>query len=115
MENREFYVMPSEAYRVVFTEEGSRFEKIDPEPIRIRIVDDAPCPYCGLDWPNRPKVGDRNGNWWWKCYGELFGRDCVVEWYLPEKRLVHLKEPYIPVAGKREVTYDELRQLFPGP
>jgi len=109
MEDREFYVMPSEAYRVVFTEEGTRFERIYPKPIRIRIVDDEPCPYCGRGWPNRPKVGDRDGNWWWKCYSE----DCVVAWYLPEKRLAHLRESYIPVAGRYEVTYDELRKLFP--
>ena len=110
MEDREFYVIPSEAYRIVFTKEGTKFERIDPKPIRIKIVDAEPCPYCGRTEPNRPKVGDRDG-WWWKCYSE----DCVVGFYLPEKRFATLREPYILVAGRYKVTYDELRQLFPRP
>ena len=109
MEDREFYVTPSEAYRVVVTEEGTEFERIDPEPVRIRIVDAKPCPYCGRTESNRPKVGDRDG-WWWKCYSE----DCVVAWYLPEKRLVQLREPY-RVADRYKITYDELMRLFPRP
>jgi hypothetical protein len=46
---------------------------------KIRVVpsEHGACPRCGaywghpnkeLDWPNRSKVGDEHGVWWWKCY-----------------------------------------------
>jgi len=30
-----------------------------------------------------------------------------------KKRLATLRDPYILIAGRYKVTYDELRQLFP--
>jgi hypothetical protein len=55
----------------------------------IKIVSDEQCPICGaiwghedksLDFPNRPKVGDENGVWWWKCYNPK----CEVGYYEPK-------------------------------
>jgi hypothetical protein len=57
--------------------------------MKIRIVADEACPKCGSIWghedeglnfPNRPKVGDENGVWWWRCYNP----DCSVEYYEPD-------------------------------
>jgi hypothetical protein len=56
--------------------------------ITISIVPDEACPKCGaiwghedklLDYPNRPKVGDENGVWWWRCYNPK----CPVSYYDP--------------------------------
>ncbi len=52
--------------------------------MKIRIVDEQPCPRCGaywghpdktLNWPNRIKVDDH-----WKCYNP----ECTVGFYDPE-------------------------------
>jgi len=57
--------------------------------VTIKIVDDVPCPECGAYWgnpsedlnfANRPKVGDENNNWWWRCYNPK----CKVSYYCPE-------------------------------
>jgi hypothetical protein len=104
MVGEEFVVEPDEAVRVIFTENGVEFVPIPKKPIRIRIVDEEPCPYCGAGFPNRPKVGDEEG-WWWRCYTET----CPVGYYLPEKKLVELRG-----TGKR-ISYDELRRLYPKP
>jgi hypothetical protein len=104
MVGEEFVVEPDEAVRVIFTENGVEFVPIPKKPIRIRIVDEEPCPYCGAGFPNRPKVGDEEG-WWWRCYTE----NCPVGYYLPEKRLVELRG-----TGVR-ICYDELRRLYPKP
>lgn len=59
------------------------------ERITITVVPDAPCPTCGsvwgspdkaLDFPNRPKVGDEYGVWWWRCYNPA----CPVSMYDPD-------------------------------
>lgn len=47
-------------------------------PVRIEVVDDQPCPHCGQ--AGRPKVGDEQGRWWWKCSTP----ECDVGYYLPE-------------------------------
>lgn len=56
---------------------------------QIIVVDDEACPQCGavwghtnpaLDFPNRPKVGDENGVWWWRCYNP----GCAVNYYDPD-------------------------------
>ena len=63
--------------------------------IKIVIVKEEKCPYCGaywghpnkqLDYPNRPKIADEYG-WWWKCYNPK----CPVAFYNPEKQLVEIK------------------------
>jgi hypothetical protein len=69
-------------------------------PPFIRIVKDQPCPYCGTKFPNRPKVHDGEG-WWWRCYTE----DCIVQYYLPERRVAILR------TGER-VTYGELMRRY---
>ena len=65
--------------------------RIFPE-IKVRVVLEEPCPYCGAYWghpdpklnyPNRPKVGDEYG-WWWRCYNPR----CPVGYYQPEHKLV---------------------------
>lgn len=50
------------------------------EGLTITIVDDAPCPDCEAGWPNRPKVGDSDGTWWWRCYNPI----CPVNYYDPD-------------------------------
>jgi hypothetical protein len=59
------------------------------EKTKVTIVDDEACPGCTsswgnanpeLDFPNRPKVGDNDGAWWWKCYNP----NCKVDYYEPE-------------------------------
>jgi hypothetical protein len=66
----------------------------------IRIVKDQPCPYCGSKFPNRPKVHDGEG-WWWRCYTE----DCIVQYYLPERRVAILR------TGER-LSYGELIRRY---
>jgi len=55
--------------------------------MKIVIVDDEACPLCGarwghedpaLDFPNRPKVTDEEGEWW-RCYNPA----CVLGYWLP--------------------------------
>ncbi len=48
----------------------------------IVIVPESKCPECdaGDDFNNRPKVGDSDGLWWWRCYRAT----CPVMYYLPE-------------------------------
>ena len=57
---------------------------------RLIVVDDenSACPQCGAYWgnpdeslnfPNRSKVGDAEGVWWWKCYNP----ECEVDFYDP--------------------------------
>ena len=50
----------------------------------VTIDDDEPCPVCGafwghpdpnLDFPNRPKIGNDDGTWWWRCYNPKCGWD----------------------------------------
>ena len=50
--------------------------------IEITIVAGAPCPGCGGgdEFHNRPKVGDSDGTWWWRCYNGI----CPVRSYNPE-------------------------------
>jgi hypothetical protein len=55
------------------------------KPIKIEVVEEQPCPYCGSKFPNRPKVHDEKG-WWWRCYTE----DCPVGYYQPEEYYVWL-------------------------
>jgi len=55
------------------------------KPIKIKVVEEQPCPYCGSKFPNRPKVHDEEG-WWRRCYTE----DCVVRYSQPEHILVEL-------------------------
>lgn len=48
----------------------------------IEIENEA-CPGCNSFGPNeanRPKVGDEDGTWWWKCYTP----GCWVDYYNPE-------------------------------
>jgi hypothetical protein len=62
----------------------------------IRIVDNEVCPKCRAGYPNRPKVGDSQGKWWWKCYN----KNCNVSYYLPETGEVELepsKEKYAEI------------------
>lgn len=60
-------------------------------PMTIVVVPDEPCPGCramaddedpALDFPNRPKVQDEDGVWWWRCYNPA----CAVDLYDPETR-----------------------------
>ena len=69
-------------------------------PIEIYVVKDQPCPYCGaywgnpnkeLDFPNRIKVTDEQGNWW-KCYNPK----CPVSYYNPEIKEVELTKGQFP-------------------
>lgn len=46
--------------------------------MRIEIVDDEACPRCGV--AGRPKVGNADGTWAWKCYTP----DCTVGYYTPD-------------------------------
>ncbi len=73
----------------------------DSLPPFIRIVKDRPCPYCGSKFPNRPKIHDGE-SWWWRYYTE----DCVVQYYLSEKRVAIIRE-----AWKR-VSYEELLRRY---
>lgn len=59
------------------------------DTITFKVVDDEACPHCKafwgnpnkeLDFPNRPKVGDEDGVWWWKCYNPV----CDVGYYTIE-------------------------------
>jgi hypothetical protein len=48
----------------------------------MHIVDNEECPGCdslGPNQVNRPKVGDEDGTWWWKCYTP----NCTVGYYNP--------------------------------
>ena len=52
--------------------------------MRIKVVEGVNCPGCdslGPNEANRPKVGDEDGTWWWKCYTA----DCAVGYYNPDK------------------------------
>lgn len=51
------------------------------EKVSIKIVETENCPKCGggEEFCNSPKVGDENGEWWWKCCNP----DCKVGMYLP--------------------------------
>jgi hypothetical protein len=31
------------------------------KPLKIQVVEEQPCPYCGAIFPNRPKVHDGEG------------------------------------------------------
>jgi hypothetical protein len=64
--------------------------------MKIKIVDDQACPQCNaifghpdknLNFPNRPKVGDKQNRWWWKCCNP----NCNVGYYLPETGEIELK------------------------
>jgi hypothetical protein len=70
------------------------------KPLKIEVVVEQPCPYCGAIFPNRPKVHDGEG-WWWRCYTE----DCAVQYYLPERRVATLR------TGER-VSYGELIRRY---
>ena len=57
--------------------------------MKFTVVPNEACPVCGahpehvdeaLRFFNRPKVGDDDGNWWWRCYNPA----CEVALYLPE-------------------------------
>jgi ssDNA-binding Zn-finger/Zn-ribbon topoisomerase 1 len=52
------------------------------EKISIKVVEIENCPKCGggYEFGNRPKVGDEDGRWWWKCGNP----ECKVGMYLPE-------------------------------
>jgi hypothetical protein len=65
------------------------------EKMQVTIVDDSACPGCtsiwghdnpDLDFPNRPKVGDDAGVWWWRCYNP----NCKVDYYEPESGRIEL-------------------------
>ena len=71
------------------------------KPIKIEVVEEQPCPYCGAIFPNRPKVHDGEG-WWWRCYTE----NCVVRYYQPEHMLVELR------GTGETISYEELWTLF---
>jgi hypothetical protein len=71
------------------------------KPLKIEVVEEQPCPYCGSKFPNRPKVHDGEG-WWWRCYME----DCVVRYYQPEYMLVKLR------GTGETISYEELWRLF---
>ena len=67
-----------------------------PDKITIKIVNDEACPHCGafwgnpdktLDFPNRSKVADDDGVWWWRCYNPA----CDVGYYEPETGCVELR------------------------
>jgi hypothetical protein len=59
----------------------------------------SPCPYCGAEFPNSPKVPDSDSEgWWWKCYTKV----CVVEYYQPERRVAILR------GTGETISYDEL-------
>jgi len=67
------------------------------EDIKIKVVDDEACPACGsrwghedprLDYPNRPKVGDKNNDWWWNCCNP----NCKVAYYLPRTGEIELEK-----------------------
>jgi hypothetical protein len=70
------------------------------KPIKIKVVEEQPCPYCGAIFPNRPKVHDKKG-WWWRCYTE----DYPVGYHQPEHMLVELR------TGET-ISYEELWRLF---
>lgn len=64
--------------------------------MEIRIVPDQACPTCGamyghtdkkLDFPNRPKVTDKEGVSWWKCCNS----ECDVGYYEPKSGRVEAK------------------------
>ncbi|RLE87697.1 MAG: hypothetical protein DRJ67_04045 [Thermoprotei archaeon] len=78
--------------------------------MRIIIVEDEGCPYCGARWghpdpslnyPNRPKVCDEHG-WWWRCYNPK----CPVAYYNPDARMVELAVD-IDFLGKEEGVLEE--------
>jgi hypothetical protein len=70
------------------------------KPIKIMVVEEQPCPYCGSTFPNRAKVHDEKG-WWWRCYTE----DCPVRYYQPEYMLVELR------TGET-ISYEELWRRY---
>jgi hypothetical protein len=56
--------------------------------VEIKVVPGQPCPKCKgrwghadphLDFPNRPKVADEDGIWWWRCYNPA----CSVHFFEP--------------------------------
>jgi hypothetical protein len=56
--------------------------------LTITVVPDEACPGCGafwgnpdtsLDYPNRPKVGNADGTWSWRCYNPF----CSTDYYTP--------------------------------
>ena len=62
---------------------------------KIVVVEDKdnPCPRCGAYWghpdetlnfPNRSKVGDEQGVWWWRCYNPK----CEVQYFDPISKRV---------------------------
>ncbi len=53
-----------------------------PPAVEVVIVPEATCPECGAgaNYHNRPKVGDADGTWWWRCYNPV----CDVTYYNPE-------------------------------
>ena len=64
--------------------------------VTITIVPDEACPGCGaiwghedkeLDFPNRTKVCDEEGHWWWRCYNPK----CSVGYYQPETNQVEYR------------------------
>jgi len=82
----------TEAQEAWAKEQAAQPEQPAEKPFTIEIVDDQPCPECGamwmtpdcdsgnpLDFPNRPKVGDEDGTWWWRCYNPA----CRVGYYEP--------------------------------
>jgi hypothetical protein len=71
------------------------------KPLKIEVIEEQPCPYCGSKFPNRPKVHDGEG-WWWRCYKEY----CVVRCYRPEYMLVKLR------GTGETISYEELWRLF---
>ena len=59
--------------------------------ITITVVPDEACPGCGGGYPNRPKVADEAGLWWWRCYTPY--AQCRVGYYQPETSGVEYKLP----------------------
>lgn len=59
--------------------------EVSKQQIKIVVVAETLCPLCegGDEFFNRPKVGDEDGSWWWRCYNP----DCEVDYYNPTKRL----------------------------
>lgn len=73
--------------RIVSDLQTTNFQPTE-QPITITVVSEEACPECSafaghpdpaLDFFNRPKVGDENGDWWWRCYNPL----CSTDYYLP--------------------------------
>lgn len=80
--------------------------------MNVNVVDGNPCPECGAGHPNRPKVGDKNGDWWWKCYNP----DCNVGMYLPrtgetEPELTEEEEQEIKEEVERRIEKEGFKEI----